>query len=354
VTDAKPLRAFVSELLSDVGAEVRDEGGLLWVRVPEELQQVLEVSANLCLTFDSARVGEFGAELVAPGSYLLERLLGLATRRGRWDTARLEGVSDDWVAKVLEAAFEGAGRAWSLCSYDTLEGRLFLFAFRTTLTSDEKRESFRLVAVPEAADGGWEIDFPLPGAAFVPAVIPDASRGLEAAYRVASEILRDLLREELESFRGACLAALEKEVRQIFRFFDGTVQEIRDAAPSGAGDIIRTVETERDRRLAEALERFEPHGIATLCSVRVLSVPMVRVLIRPASGGEGHVVWADAWTRKVRSFPPSSRATGYVPLRAGPRSDTPRRRSSDAPGDEQSLGGSTAQSQAVGETRPVP
>lgn len=317
MTEAEDLRAFTVALLEDVGAEVRDDGTFLWVAVPEAAQTGLDLPAQACVTFDPDRIGEFDAELVAPGSYLLEKLLGLATRRGRWDTARLQANSDAWVEEALRATPGLSARSPA----EVLERKdeaLALFAFRTALTSDEKREAFHLIAAPLDGAEGWVVPWPLPEEGLEPAGVPGFAPDLAAAHRRAEDVLRERMRGEMESFQKVSLAALEEEVRRIFRYFDGTVAEVREAEPSHADDVVRAIEAERDRRLAEALERFEPHAVASLCSVRVVLVPTARVSVR-TEGGERVEVRVDALTRRVRGAPEPVTGDGRARPRGRPR-----------------------------------
>ncbi len=352
MSESQDLRAFTAALIEDVGGEVRDDGTFLWLQLPETVQAALDLPAQACLTFDSDRVGEFDAELVAPGSYALEKLIGVATRRGRWDLARLAIPPAGWVDEALaRAGLVSSGT--DVSSHPAIsEEPLFLFAFRTALTSDEKRESFRVIAVAADATEAWSVPGPLPEEGVVPASIPGFAPDLEPAYRRACEVLQEVTREETEAFRKASLASLEEEVRRVFRYFDGTVGEVRAAEPSGSQDIVRAIEAERDRRLAEALERFEPHGVASLCSVRIAFVPTARVALPGAEGPRTVIV--DALTRHVRGLPPGFTGGASAPPRARPRSDTPRPRTTDGPAGARSPRGSTARSRSGASRRRGP
>ena len=342
MSEAQDLRAFTVGLLEDVGGEVRDDGTFLWLRLPDAVQAELDLPGQACLTFDPDRVGEFDAELVAAGSYVLEKLLSLATRRGRWDVARLAIPPTWWIEDALSRAGARLAPDSSRPSTSTREESLYVFAFRTALTSDEKREGFHLIAVTPDAAEGWPVPWPLPEEGMVPASLPGFAPDLGPAYRKACEVLEGQTRAETETFRRASLTALEEEVRRVFRYFDGTVGEVRAAAPSGAEDVVRAIEAERDRRLTEALERFEPHGVAVLCSVRIVLVPTAEVSVQ-APGGRIPVV-IDALTRHVRGLPADLTEAGSAPLPARPRSGTPRRRTRAGPAAARSPRGSRGRS----------
>src|SRR2546428_3721726 len=96
MSDAPPLRPFVIEALTDLGAAVSEDDSLVWVQAPELVQRDLEVPGRFALAFDPERNREFEAELVAPGSYFLERLQSAGARRGRWGGPPGTDPSLDW------------------------------------------------------------------------------------------------------------------------------------------------------------------------------------------------------------------------------------------------------------------
>ncbi len=375
MSEPDALQAFVTDVLKDAGAEVSEQGGVLWVRVPEFLRQELEVPADVVLVFDPERAGEFGAELVAPGSFVLERLFALAMRRGRWDAGRLSGLPGGWAFSALEDA--GVPRDWLLPAVVSSETEdwIVVFTFRVTLVSDEKRESFHAIAVSQASEEGWEVPFERAAAVLESAPFP-REVDLEPMYRTACDTLRKRTEAAVDSFRRTSLSALEEEVRRIFAFFDGTASEVCAAGPQGAEDLLRALEAERDRRLAEALERFEPHAMASLCGIRVVRALAVMVRVHPPDQVPMEVR-VDAFTRIPRGFccrlcgkpegpwafrpdgfalcPPCA-ATGaaFAPLRARPPSGTPRRRRKGGPGGKRSPRGSTVRSRSSAGSRRGP
>src|SRR2546430_16564305 len=58
---------------------------------------------------------------------------------------------------------------------------------------------------------------------------------------------------------------------------------------------------ERDRRLAEAVERFDPKATASLCSVRAVFAPTARVRLE-FQGGAIADIHMDAWSRRIRGL----------------------------------------------------
>ena len=290
------LHRFVSEVLTDAGATVSGSGSLLWVQVPADLRPDLEVPSTMVMTLDPERVGEFDAELVAPGSYRLEKILSLAARRGRWDAARFEPPTSDWaVAALTESGFDPPSLVRAEVR-DVLPSVLFEFSFRVTLISDEKREHLHRIAASPMTGSAWELDsasmeaglFPASEAAF-------AAETIEVAYRLATDALRDRARSEVESFRSANLALLEEEVRRIFGYFDRSIEQIQKADPGGSRDLVHAFEDERDRRLAETLDRFDPKARASLCSVRAIVTPVARIRLHLPNEARIDMV-IDAWS----------------------------------------------------------
>lgn len=350
MSEADSLRAFTTSLVEDLGGTVRDDGSLLWLTIPESVQAVLDLPEHACVTFDAERVGEFDAELVAPGSYLLEKLLSLATGRGRWDVARLTATREDWPDRILAERSDLAQGA-RLEIGDRCEQTIVLFAFRTTLTSDEKRESFHLIAA--TLDGGeaWSVPWPVVEDGLESAAVPGYAPDLRPAYDRARKELLNRMGSEMGSFQKSSLAALEEEVGRIFHYFHGTVAEVREAAPSGAEDIVRVIEAERDRRLTEAVERLEVHAVASLCSVRLVLVPMAR-LSTVLPDGTRIEARVDALTREIRGLPESLTGAGSARPQDGPRSDTPRPRRKGGPASGRFPRGSTERSRSAGDGRP--
>ena len=346
MTETAGMRQFVLDALADAGATVSEGDALLWVQVPETVRSGLEIPARFAMTFDPERVREFDAELVAPGSYLLEKILFLATSRGRWDSERFETSDADWVGKALSASglTSEAGVRFEVEAID--ERALLLFSFRVSLVSDEKREQFHVIAVSPTADSAWEWDAGGTDAGLSPgsALIP---QDVEAAYRLATHALQERTRETVHRFRAMSLHLLEEEVRRIFGYFDRTMEEMREADPDASTDLLRAIQAERDRRLTETLERFDPKAKASLCSIRAVFVPTARARLGFA-GDRWVVVTVDAWSRHVTGLvcqacggkdgPWITQESGVrcrrcgptraesAPPRGGLRSDTPRPR----------------------------
>ena len=376
MSDALPSRPFVVEALTDLGATLSDGDSLLWVQAHESVQRDLDVAARFALAFDPERNREFEAELVAPGSYFLERLVSVVTRRGRWDVSQCTISGTDWISEALREC--GLGPETPISSrVDGVEDELLLlFAFRVTLISDEKRESFHLVAVSLADGSAWPVDPDRADLGLVPHPSLEIRPDVEAAYRVATESLRTTTGVEVERFRTRSLGLLEEEVRRIFGYFDRTIEGLRESDPGGSQDLLRAVMAERDRRLTEAVERFDPKASASLCSIRAILVPTARLEIEFPDGTRTESR-LDAWSRRLRGlvcricggtagpWRLSSRdglrcaTCASMPAesarpRGRPRSDTPRRGTRVGEASARSPRGSRARSRGASSGRPRP
>ena len=313
--------------------------------------------------------------MVAPGSYFLERLVSVVTRRGQWDVSRCAVTATDWISDALRESGLDPETAVS-SRVDGIEDELLLlFAFRVTLVSDEKRESFHLVAVSLVDGSTWPEDPDRADRGLVrhpaPAIRPD----LEAAYRLATESLRTTTGVEVERFRTRSLGLLEEEVRRIFGYFDRTIDGLRESDPGGSQDLLRAVMAERDRRLTEAVERFDPKASASLCSIRAILVPTARLHLEFPDGTRTESR-LDAWSRRLRGL--ACKTCGgaegpWRPSRDGlrcarcaatqaesarprgrPRSDTPRRGTRAGEASARASRGSTARSRGASSGRPRP
>lgn len=376
MSEAPPLQPFVLEALTDLGAVVSPSGPLVWVQAPESVQRDLEVPANFALTFDPERSREFEAELVAPGSYFLERLVAFVARRGQWDAARSDVSGTEWISGALREC--GLGPETGVGSQvEGIEGGLLLtFAFRVTLLSDEKRESFHLIAVSPSEQAAWTVDPDRPERALIPDPYSGDIAALEAGYRLAAESLRSITAGEVDRFRTRSLGLLEEEVRRIFGYFDRTIEELRESDPDGSQDLLRAVMAERDRRLTEAVERFDPKADASLCSIRAIHVPIARLRLEFPDGSAADAR-LDAWSARPRglvcsscgrtegpwrwSSPEGLRCTACAPTPAGsarprgrPRSDTPRRGTRAGEASGRSSRGSKARSRGASSGRRRP
>lgn len=293
------LRSFVVETLVNLGAEVAGLETHLWVQAPGPVRERLEVPSAFALAFDPAHADESGADLVAPGSYFLDRLLAAATMRGRWDSARVIIEDAEWPWRALTEQGLSRESTRGLEMVEVWDATYFLFTFRLTLLADEMRESLHALVVAVDEGLAWSFDLspqdsPLPGdSLFKPPRV-------EEAYRLAQTAMRERTSEDVRTFRTRSLRLLEEEVRRIFNFYDQTIKEVREADPSDTEPLVRSIETERGRRLAETLARFEPRATASLCAVRAVRAPTATLRWSRMDGIL--TLHVDAWTKRIRGL----------------------------------------------------
>ena len=367
------VRSFVAEALVELGADVSDGDSVVWVRAPERLQSALRSPENFPLAFDPDHAGEFGADLIAPGSFVLERLLSLAMERGRWDSVRVSATPKDWVSRVLaDVGLQGIGDS-DLSPMELRDSLYFVFTFRLTFLSDEKREAFHAVVVSAEEGIAWPADLSATEVVTGDPVAFAEPPKVKEGYEIARAALREITGRETRAFRERSLRLLEEEVRRIFRYCDETMAELREADPSKAAEIGRSIEAQRGRHLTEALERFEPRATAALCAVRAIVAPTASLEWR---GAGGRRILVDAWTKRVRGLicdrchaddSPWSCAGGELLCarctvtqaasarpRGRPRSGTPRRDTRIAGGSGRSPRGSTERPRAASGRRRGP
>jgi len=234
VSEADALRRFVLDTLADLGATMSEAGPLVWIQVPERVRSDLEVSATFAITFDPERTGDLRAELVAPGSLFLERIVSLAASRGRWDVARFEAPGADWIERALSECGLGSERGVRCKTEEIGETVLVLLSFRVSLVADEKRERFHLIAVSPTTGSAWEVDPVTADSGLI--AIPDARvpPDLEAAYRLGTEKLRETSAKQSIGSGPRASTSWRKKSRRIFGYFDRTIEEIQAADPDGS------------------------------------------------------------------------------------------------------------------------
>jgi len=303
MSEADDLRAFLFDAVEDLGGSISECDGVLEVGLPPEFSERIELAPRFTLTCATPAASHADAELLAPGSYVLERFSSLMMRRGRWDSARLGSPPDDWVTEALRAhGLDGScGLEATLESLAT--ARIWAFTFRVTLVADEKREMFFAVLVREGEPSGWIADWEPLEVPLEPAPIALDRERLMTSYRIAAETLTEHARPEVRAFRKTCLTLLDEEVGRIFRYFDRTVDEIRQASPADSEGLLRAIEAERGRRLVEAAERFTPRAQASLCAVRYVEAPEALVALCRRNSDETLArARVDAWSRVIRGI----------------------------------------------------
>ena len=371
------LRDFVADLMERKGAIVEALGpDALAVLAPAPVRTQMGWLEFAQLGFGTER--PHGAIAIGLEGDWLDRFGALLEDKGRWSEreVRLAAVAAPGdPERMLERVLDLPNAVWRFQGMSAATTRCVMLAFRFTAVSDEKREGFHLVAVSLVDGSTWPVDPDRADRRLTPRPSPEIRPDLETAYRLATESLRLSTGVEVERFRTRSLGLLEEEVRRIFGYFDRTIDGLRESDPGGSQDLLRAVMAERDRRLTEAVERFDPKASASLCSIRAILVPTARLEIEFPDGARTESR-LDAWSRRLRSLAcgmcggtegpwrPSrdglrcarcaaTQAESARP-RGRPRSDTPRRGTRAGEASARASRGSTARSRGASSGRPRP
>ncbi|MCC6444949.1 MAG: hypothetical protein IT210_16025 [Armatimonadetes bacterium] len=242
-TTISQLESFCREALRLLGVSMRESGpGALEVLVPPERLDLFEGRERIRLVFDPVRAGE-EAELVAPGSFALERLLAAVRQRGSLAHYRLKASAEVPAEPPLKVENGDARPVSSRRRYHAL----LTVWFAVSLVSDEDREDLRGVTVDLATGKA---------SAGTPSVWPDRAVELEAgegedievdlaagfqAARVAAEASA---RQWAEAAQEESEQRLSREIERLNGYYD----DMRaDAASGSRSRDVRQLQKNRDR-----------------------------------------------------------------------------------------------------------
>jgi hypothetical protein len=128
--------------------------------------------------------------------------------------------------------------------------------------------------------------------------------GIAEAYRTACRALEARVEAGVKAFRDGAEALRKAEVERITSYFDRSVNEVLDSKTSGAAEA-RALEMERERRLAEADEKFRFVGDVELCNVRTVLLDVTRAEATLSNRGARRTITVefDAATLEVAPLP---------------------------------------------------
>ena len=281
------LQGFVREYFERrTGALEEEEPGVFRAALPEPLRPAFEGVDSIRLTFDPAiAASRSQVDLAAIGSYLLDRIVEDATRRGWHCVARIEAGAEG-AADVVANAVRPKNATLSVEAAETAPVIHLLFNFRVRLTTDERVE--RLESVLIDARTGWERR--TAPALFEERLALPEDVGFDwaaigGAYQSACRILETRIEPEVRAFRAQAEALLQAELERIGAYFDRSIREIQEARAGDARAEVRGLELERDRRLAEAKEKYRLVGEVELCNVRTVLLDVTRATVALANRG---------------------------------------------------------------------
>lgn len=339
---AGPLEAFVLAYVEAVGGVSEElEPQLHDLVVPAEAAAALEVGAAgvLRVAFDPEALADHpGAELVAFGNPLLDRIFADAQARGRTARIFLSGFNlfpHDLAAQVRRGLTAPEG-------VDVLpgEGRVLhhetaLFTFQVTFVSDEKEQDLIPVAV-DLRHGRLVRHLPevLARAAISeapPVPYPDAAAiPLAEAYALAREEAVRAIDVAAHARRAELSARLSRETARVRRYFADLRAELADrrarASAKGADrsrveEQAQALDREEGARLDELARKLALDVHVRLSSRLSVAQPKVIVPLRLATrdgrDGRAEVVWDPATDRvEPLTCPGCRRPTRTVALAA--------------------------------------
>ncbi|TDA70557.1 MAG: hypothetical protein D9V47_01000 [Clostridia bacterium] len=234
------LQRYFLDTLEAHGAVVDTPGyALLEALLPSEVAAALELPEEVQLAFDYEVACENPeAELVAYGSPLLDRAVGLGLKAGRI-ARKVAAVStlnvpSDISAKIKKRLEFVRCRPPVLRSAGVVRSEAVLFNFRTRFISDEKQENIYPILVDTAV--GQEVNYQLPwlqtmffvtGDPGIAALTPADHCGYAKAYEAAKEALPGAITQDLGEFQARMQHFLQDEAKRLASFYRQTMVEIR-------------------------------------------------------------------------------------------------------------------------------
>ena len=306
MTEAGEVEAFVRRYFErHAGPLQEEEPGVYRVSLPESLRSAFDGADSIRIAFDPGAGGSsVQVDLVAVGSYVLDHIVEDAARSGWHTVARIEASATP-PADVVLRELRPRNATVSVSSSTTESVPHLLFNFRVRLSTDVRVDRFESIFVDartgkerRVADSLFSEGLSLPEDRAVDgAGIVDAYRAACRALEARTESAARTLREEAEDLRKA-------EVERVTMYFDRSVTEVLDTRADGRGEA-RALEKERERRLAEAEEKYRFVGEAELCNVRTVLLDVTRADVTLEHRGARRTIRLefDAVNLEVQPYP---------------------------------------------------
>lgn len=259
------MKPFLRDVMTALGAKVRDDDGALCVELPEEGDGALLAKrlgrSELALVFDSESVGA-GRELVAPGSQVLRVIDEFLDPRAV-RAYLLEPGTSRLTRKVLRTALSPArGLELSLENRRPAPGYTLHVVYRLRYRSIERVDSLETIrvethpgqapivtsAAPGTGSEGWQSK---PRKQAPDDVLAEA---LAAADRHVTELARVKGKEARERVRKR----FSKDLSRLHAYYSGQVAEYRRRRNSELSEMrIEELEEEREVRIKELVAASE-------------------------------------------------------------------------------------------------
>lgn len=290
-SDASRVKRLVESLFTLAGVEYSWADGCLSAQLSGEAMSALEGRWSnpgaLLLAFEPEVVATHPeADLVAPGSFRLERFLTWIRREVGLSRVFLPALPRGAGQRHLPDYLRQMTESTPLTSYYLLEESQewephLLVAFLAARVGEERRETLHLAGV-NLVTGRVGLDFAdsLPKASG-PAGVPQARRRIpyRRAYAAAVDSLAARIRAEDGGWAAASLERYETEARQLHAYYEELARENRADA-----DALRQLEANRERRLEEQKDRFLPRVLVRPVATALLYVPVVRFTVLLCTG----------------------------------------------------------------------
>jgi hypothetical protein len=247
--NGESVRAFCVEALRLLGADVADEpGGQVSVTVPPSSLDLFDGRESLQLAFAPNQMQD-GAELVVPGSYVLEQLLKAVRMHGEVASIDLEPAAQASPSPGLELANAEA----RLVSSETHSRNLLMANFRVSLVSDEDQD--RLFSVAIDCVTGKRSDISADGLSDIAgtrgAVNPAVVDLLKPAFSAAESEAMDFARDWAESAQQNADRKIASEIERL----NGYYRDVLADAGGGNRDAdVRKAQLYR-KKAAEAYDQ---------------------------------------------------------------------------------------------------
>jgi hypothetical protein len=278
------LERFARRVLEREGARVERSGkGLVVSGLPASLAGVF-TAEPASLVFEDTRSRRAEGDLVAPGSYAMDRLIALARARGG-------------AARVFLPATH-AGKEGTLLRSLRGETRTpvreylprYRFEFHLSCEADFPFEEFVRVEVDPVREsvGAAPADDPEGDAEPDPALRLPSARALRGAYETARAAAEEAAGRLAERAIRNARRVFERERENVEHYYRQLIAEERRAGESrgsrgnGSEERVRSLKREWERRVKEETARLSPTVRGSLSSLLVLHAPGLLVRVKGA------------------------------------------------------------------------
>jgi hypothetical protein len=280
---------FVLRWIEASGGLAEEAGPDLWHVAPAAAPVGFEGLGAVTGEIETARE-EPGAELVAPGSPLLDAVAREARGAGRSARVFLAGLDPDHPA-TPGRAFRFDGAAASVIGARAFEHRLVLFTFHLLYESDEREEDLVAVGVDQcngrilrrAAEAAAATSFTeerteaWPLAPLLP---------MERALAIARGELLHRVSAAITARRTLLDGLLRDEAGRTARYYEDLCDEIETArterTPAEIAERLAATRREKAGRLADLADKYRLRVSASLAGVLIVIQPKTRVSLRIA------------------------------------------------------------------------